>query len=270
MVRILDCTLRDGSHINNGFSQDCILETIKTAEISGIDFIEAGYKMPECLKSSKSKIGIMVDAKNFSCSHSERSEESYQLLFQNNNKMADFVRVACYPEQIKTAINAVENFKEQGFGVFLHLMTADKFSDYKTLENWKNKNILESVYFADSFGAFMPDDVETIYKKLQDCGFENISFHAHNNLQLAFANTIKAIELGAYSVDASVFGMGRGAGNLPVELLLKYLNKDNSEYLELIKKYYVGLRKKYDWGYNYETLICGLENIHPSKVKAIV
>lgn len=114
-------------------------------------------------------------------------------------------------------------------------MTADKFEDYELLKNWKNKDILTSIYFADSFGAFMPDDVERIYKKLQDCGFENISFHAHNNLQLAFTNTIKAIELGAYSVDATAFGMGRGGGNLPIELLLKYLGKDYSYYVELIK-----------------------------------
>ena len=109
----------------------------------------------------------------------------------------------------------------------------------------------------------MPSDVELIYKKLQDCGFERISFHAHNNLQLAFTNTIKAIELGAYSVDATVFGMGRGGGNLPVEVLLKYLGKENSCYLDLIEKYYVDLSKKNIWGYNYNSLISGLKNIHP-------
>lgn len=255
MTKILDCTLRDGSHVNNNeFSDECILSTVETAEISGIDYIEVGYKMPECIKSSSSKLVVMVDAKNI----------------QPVNKKSDFVRVACYPDKIKTAINAVEDFKQQGFGVFLHLMSADKFDDFELLKKWKNKDILESLYFADTFGAFMPKDVESIYKRLQNCGFERISFHAHNNLQLAFANTIKAIELGAYSVDASVFGMGRGAGNLPIELLLKYLNKDYSKYLELIKKYYIEMHKKYDWGYNFETLIGGLENLHPSKVKAIV
>ena len=89
---------------------------------------------------------------------------------------------------------------------------------------------------------------------------------AHNNLQLAFTNTIKAIELGAYSVDATAFGMGRGGGNLPIELLLKYLGKDYSYYVELIKKYYVDLYKKYGWGYSYNALVGGLQNIHPSKV----
>lgn len=253
MTKILDCTLRDGSHILN-FSDECIKSTLITAENSGIDFFEAGYFIPDCIKSSNIKLVVMVDAKNI-CSV---------------DKKADFVRVAFYPEQLKTAIGAVENYKKEGFGVFLHIMTADKFEDYEFLKNWKNKYILESIYFADSFGSFMPSDVEKIYKNLQGCGFEKISFHAHNNLQLAFTNTIKAIELGAYSVDGSVFGMGRGAGNLPIELLLKYMNKDNSGYLNLIKKYYIDYYEKNSWGYNFSNLICGLENIHPSKVKAIV
>ena len=255
MVKILDCTLRDGGHINNwGFSDECILSTIKAAESSNVDYIEVGYKKPQCIEESKQKLVVMVDAKNV----------------QPVDEKADFVRVACYPEQIETAISAVENFKYQGFGVFLHLMTADKFENWQLLNNWENKNILESIYFADSFGAFMPCDVEKIFKTIQDCGFEKISFHAHNNLQLAFSNTIKAIELGAYSVDGSVFGMGRGGGNLPIELLLKYLNKDNLEYIELIKKYYLDIYKKNNWGYSFEALISGLNNIHPSKVKAIV
>ena len=248
MTKIMDCTLRDGGHLNKwNFSDECINETLKTAENSGIDYFEAGYAMPECIKSSKIKLVVMVDAKNIT-SVSER---------------ADCVRVACYPEQILTGIQAVESFKKQGFEVFLHLMTADKFEDYELLKNWKNKDILTSIYFADSFGAFMPDDVERIYCRLQNCGFERISFHAHNNLQLAFPNTIKAIELGAYSIDATVFGMGRGGGNLPVEALLKYLNKESFLYLELIKNYYLDLYKNYNWGYNYDSLISGLKNVHP-------
>lgn len=290
MVKILDCTLRDGSHVNNNdFSKECILDTIKTAEECAIDYVEVGYKVPDCIKNSSAKLVVMVDAKNIPESKKfvNQKDELFNRMGineicpkqQNNTVLSPycpiaispvFVRVACYPEQLLTAIDAVENFKEKGFGVFLHLMTADKFSDYEILKNWKNKDILEAIYFADTFGAFLPDDVERIFKKLQDIGFEKISFHAHNNLQLAFSNTIKAIELGAYSVDASVFGMGRGAGNLPVELLLKYLNKDNSKYLDLIKKYYIDMHDKYNWGYNYETLIGGLKNIHPSKVKAIV
>ncbi len=248
MTKILDCTLRDGGHLNGWkFSDECISETLRTCENSGVEYFEAGYVMPECIKSSKSKLVVMVDAKNV-CPV---------------DRTADCVRVACYPEQICTAIKAVEYFQGEGFEVFLHLMTADKFDDFEILKKWKNKNILTSIYFADSFGSFMPEDVENIYNKLSNCGFDNISFHAHNNLQLAFTNTIKAIELGAYSVDATVFGMGRGGGNLPVELLLRYLKKDNSFYLELIKNYYLNLFEDFRWGYNFKSLVSGLNNIHP-------
>ena len=251
MVKILDCTLRDGGHVNKwDFSEECILDTLKVAENSEIDYFEAGYNMPECINSSKIKLCTMLDAKNI----------------HPVSKKTDCVRIACYPHEIKTAIFAIEDFKNQGFEVFLHLMTADKFEDYELLKNWKNKDILTSIYFADSFGAFLPKDVENIYKKLGNCGFERISFHAHNNLQLAFTNTIKAIELSAYSVDATTFGMGRGGGNLPIELLLKYLGKDNSQYLELIKKYYLDLQAQTPWGYSYKALIGGLNNIHPSQV----
>lgn len=245
MTKILDCTLRDGSHIKN-FSEECILETLHCAENARIDYIEVGYNFPECIKSSKVKTVVMVDAKNI----------------RSVSQKADCVRVACYPNQIKTAIQTVEDFKSQGFEVFLHLMTADKFEDYDLLKNWKNKNILTSIYFADSFGAFMPCDVEKVYKKLEQCGFEQISFHAHNNLQIAFVNTLKAIELGVYCIDATVFGLGRGGGNLPLEVFLKYVNKDNSQYLELIKKYY----QETPCVYNYKNMMSGLKNIHPNQM----
>lgn len=245
MTKILDCTLRDGSHIKN-FSEECILKTLYCAENAEIDYIEVGYDFPECIKSSKVKTVVMVDAKNI----------------RSVSQKANCVRVACYPNQIKTAIQAVEDFKSQGFEVFLHLMTADKFEDYDLLKNWKNKNILTSIYFADSFGAFMPCDVEKVYKKLEQCGFEQISFHAHNNLQMAFTNTLKAIELGAYCIDATVFGLGRGGGNLPLEVFLKYKNKDNSQYLELIKKYY----KETPCVYDYKNMMSGLKNIHPNQM----
>ena len=248
MTKILDCTLRDGGYVNNWqFKEACILATLGAAESSGVEYFEAGYdNIPDCIKKSTCKLVVMVNAKNI-----------YPVAY------ADCIRVAAYPNEINTAIKAVEEYKNQGFEVFLHLMTADKFEDYDLLKNWQNKNILTSVYFADSFGSLMPSDVEKIYKNLEDCGFKQISFHAHNNLQLAFTNTIKAIELGAYSVDASVFGIGRGGGNLPIELLLRYFNKENTVYLDLIKNYYMSMYTKNNWGYNYNSLVSGLKNVHP-------
>lgn len=254
MTKILDCTLRDGSHVRS-FSDECILQTLRCAENAGIDYIEVGYDFPECIKSSKIKTVVMVDAKNYNGAIPAKLNARPNVA----SEAATLLRIATYPNQIQTAIQAVENFKSQGFEVFLHLMTADKFEDYELLKNWKNKDILTSIYFADSFGAFFPCDVEKVYKNLENSGFERISFHAHNNLQLAFANSLKAIELGAYSIDATVFGLGRGGGNLPLEVFLKYLGKSNDEYLELIKKYY----SDNPCTYSYESMMNGMLNIHP-------
>lgn len=251
MTKILDCTIRDGGHVNGWqFSDECVLASLRAAELTGIDYFEAGYKMPECIQGSDVKLVLMVNASKIT----------------PVDEKADCIRVACYPHEIEVGMKACEDFKKQGFDVFLHLMTADKIKDFSSLKNWKNKDILTSIYFADTFGSFLPETVECVFNKLKECGYKKISFHAHNNLQLAFANTIKAIELGAYSVDGSIFGMGRGAGNLPVELLTNYLGKDNKPYLEVIEKYYINLKEKYGWGYNYKNLIGGLNNIHPSEI----
>lgn len=251
MTKILDCTIRDGGHANNWeFSDECILASLKAAELAGADYFEAGYNMPECIKSSSIKLVLMINASQI----------------RPVNENVNCIRIACYPNEIKTGMKACEDYKKYGYEVFLHLMTADKIEDFALLKKWKNKDILTSIYFADTFGSFIPEKVENIYNKLKFCGYENVSFHAHNNLQLAFANTIKAIELGAYSVDGSIYGMGRGAGNLPIELLTGCLGKNNRPYLEVIEKYYVDLQKQYKWGYDYKNLIGGLNNIHPCEI----
>ena len=195
---------------------------------------------------------IMVNVSDFS-----------QEMFPGNENL--FVRVACHNDEISKGIEICEILYSKSYRVFLHLMNIDKIENFTPLKNWQNKTILTSIYFADSFGSLTPNDIEIYYKKLQELGFEKISFHGHNNMQLAFANTLKAIELGAYSVDATVFGMGRGAGNLPIELLIGHLKTgDTKYYFDLIEKYYANIGLK--WGYSLQTLKTGLENIHPSKI----
>lgn len=262
MTKILDCTIRDGGHLCGWeFDKKLVEETYLAACNSNVEFFEIGYRMhknfkgvyslcpDEILPSGLSKIVVMVNVSDFDIAD-----------FKDGGRF--YVRVACHSDEIQQGIEACEILYSKGYGVFLHLMNVDRINDFSALQNWNNKDILTSVYFADSFGAFTPDIVEKYYKKLQNIGFKKISFHGHNNLQLAFANSLKAIELGAYSVDATVFGMGRGAGNLPVELLVGHLKTgDIKYYFDLIKNYYADL--PFNWGYSLHTLKTGLKNIHP-------
>lgn len=277
MVKIFDCTIRDGGHINNWkFTDDCFLASLLAAQESGAEYFETGYRstnaggkfarssdddlkniLPENLTI---KLAVMLNVRDF--------DES--LFAPKIDSSITSVRIACHKNEIQKGITISEKLAGLGYEVFLHIMAIAELdeTDFNLIKNWDKKNILKSLYFADSYGGFFNKDIEFFYKKLQSLGFEKISFHAHNNLQMAFSNTIKAIELGAYSVDGSIYGMGRGAGNLPVEMLVGHLAKENynfkpESYFEVIQKYYLPLSQEYNWGYDLKNLICGLKNIHP-------
>ena len=272
MTKILDCTIRDGGHLTGwNFPEELVLAAFEAAKLSGLDYFEIGYingnggKYANCsslpllgFEKEGVKLAVMVNAGGKAYSMPDKS-------------LIDAVRVACHPDETDIGIHICEEFKTKGFEVFLHLMNISAMDEghFSMLSGWGKKEILTSVYFADSFGSLVPDEVEKYFEKLMNCGFENISFHAHNNMQLAFANTLRAIECGAYSVDVTAYGMGRGCGNLPAELLLGYLKKNPEFYFDLIEKYFLDLYEKYRWGYSVPNLIGGLKNLHPRKISEL-
>lgn len=288
MVKILDCTIRDGGHLNNWrFSDEVVLATYNAAQKSGIDYFEIGYRN---LFSSKDK------GKYYRCTdevlHFIKSDISCKLcvmadigkanidsfcVYDLNNTPVVTVRIAVYPDKLNEAFDFCSKLFDKGYDVFLNLMAISRFEEthYQILNNWNRKNILKALYFADSFGSLYPSDIPVIVDKLQNLGYKNLGFHSHNNLQLAFANTIKAIECGVDIVDATVYGMGRSAGNLPIELLTAYLNKNGIKkfsqeaYLTLIEKYYIDLFNEYHWGYNVPSFASGLFDIHPNYTKSL-
>jgi len=282
-IKILDCTIRDGGHLNNWeFDPSCVKAAYSAALKSGVDYFEVGYRFPETKKGhgkfgycsdeyikslleidDRCKLLVMVDA--------GRSENVIFKECTGGNTLIKGVRVASYPYEYEKALSFVEKLNGLGYEVFLNLMAASEITEdqYKILKNWKPKDLLQAVNFADSFGSFIPSDISVFFKKLKSTGFESIGFHSHNNLQMAFANSLKAIEEGATFLDASIFGMGRGSGNLPIEIILGYLEKaGNSKYntvpyLDVIDRYFNDIFKKYDWGYKLKSLIGGLKNLHP-------
>lgn len=282
-IKILDCTIRDGGHLNKWFfSPLCVKASYFAALKSGIDYFEIGYRFPSTVvglgdfgyckddflfslfnASDKCKITVMVDAGKFDSSLFKECSP------QNTSVRA--VRVAAYPYELEKAICQIEELKSIGYEVFLNLMASSELNaeQFNILKSWKNKNILQAVYFADSFGSFIPSDIPCHVEKIKSLGFEHIGFHPHNNLQMSFANTLKAIEEGVTYVDASIFGMGRGSGNLPIEVLVGYLEKKGNKnyntvpYLEVIERFYTDLFKELNWGYKIQSLMGGLKNIHP-------
>lgn len=289
MFKIVDCTIRDGGHLNGwNFSDEEVQASYDAAVKSGVDYFEIGYRFAN-IENDWGKFAKCDDEDLFKTLKFDDACKLMVMLNVGKSDIKEFkpckseltpikaIRVAAYPYELDLAFQYCETLKNLGYEVFLNLMVISKFSDeeYQKLENWSEKNCIKALYFADSFGGFAPDDIVFYFNKLKSMGFEKIGFHSHNNLQLAFANSLKAIELGAYVVDASIYGMGRGAGNLPIEILIGYLaKKDNTKYnplpyMDVIEKFYAQKMQKTPWGYRVQSLISGLKNIHPYYVESL-
>ncbi len=289
MTKLLDCTIRDGGHLNGwNFSEECVKASYYAALNAGADYFEIGYRFqnpkPEWGKfavcdddyllnlfipDEKCKLSIMINADK--CELNKFQECRPELT------PIKVVRVATYPDKLDIAFNLCEGLKNKGYNVFLNLMAISEYKEehYEKIKKWKYKNTLQSVCFCDSFGSFLPNDVKKYHEKLQSLDFRNISFHSHNSLQLAFANSLQAINEKIYCIDASIYGMGRGAGNLPVEIITGYLNKlgnkkyNSIPYINVIEKFYLNLSKQTPWGYGIQSLINGLKNVHPLYVREL-
>ena len=282
-TKIIDCTIRDGGHLNKWQFEDNLVRSAYFAAQKGhVDYFEIGYK------NDHSKVGFGPYGycdEQYIGSFFKCSEDCKLLFMLDAGKYTGYeipdrkdgktpfsgIRIAAYPYEAGIAIDLVEKLHRKGYEVFLNLMASAEWSDrdLTVLKKWKRKKILKAIYFADSFGAYGPIEISAFIGNLKKLGFRYIGFHAHNNLQMAFANTMYAIKEGATYVDASIYGMGRGSGNLPIETLLSYLNKQGRReynvvpYLDVIERFFIPLFEKYRWGYSLRSLLGGISNIHP-------
>lgn len=288
-LRILDCTLRDGGLTNNfSFEDKYIQNHLQLMALAHVDFVEMGYKTSGSFYDKQAygplkfcpdsyirqfinnienppALAFMVDVGKF-------DREDIAPASQSPFVMA---RVACYLNQIEQAVQDVLFFQENGYITTLNIMAISKEQPQeirKKLQLVKQVIPFITVYIVDSYGALYPDQIRnliTLYK--QELPKSKIGIHVHNNMQLAFSNTITAIEHGAVYADASVKGMGRGAGNCPLECLLPYVEKkfanknryDLKPVLKLINDYYQKEDNYKAWGFCTKQLLTGLFNQHP-------
>lgn len=282
MLKILDCTIRDGGHLNQWqFPEDCVRASYYAAARAGVNYFEIGYRFPDSVAGlgefgycrDKFLAGLLTPYDNCKLTVMMDCGKSDHSLFAERTAGATpvrAVRVATYPASLEKAMGECEALLDKGYEVFLNLMAYSELSKahFDKLSAWGAKDRLQAVYFADSFGSFLPEDIPANMKMLRDAGVSNIGFHPHNNLQMAFANTLAAIDAGATHVDASIFGMGRGTGNLPVEAILGYLEKKGGKYnpvpyLDVAERYFLDLYRKLYWGYSIPGFLSGLKGIHP-------
>ena len=154
--------------------------------------------------------------------------------------MIDVVRVATYIHQIPTAIEMIEDFKKKGYEVSVNIMAVSKVNteDLDAGLQLLARSSVDIIYLVDSFGFFYPEQITKLAQKYVSIANDSgkiVGIHAHNNQQLAFANTIEACRMGVSLLDATVSGMGRGAGNCFLEALLSFLKNPKYEELPIIR-----------------------------------
>lgn len=283
-IRVLDCTIRDGGLINNhNFDYQFVREVYKAISEAGIDYMEIGYKNSRELFSPKeygpwkfcddsdiekviegiesnTKISVMVDIGRVNIDDVKPASES----------PVDMIRVATYVKDVDKAIAMANHFHQKGYETAINIMAISRDQGPELDEALKQieaESTALAVYIVDSFGYLYQESVRDLvhrFKKILKG--KEVGFHAHNPQQLGFGNTIEAIIHGANFLDGTIYGIGRGAGNCPLELLVGFLKNpkfDLRPILDVISNEFLPLREKIEWGYIIPFAIAGMMNEHP-------
>lgn len=290
-IKVHDCTIRDGGLMNSHrFDDDFVRACYQACCAAGVDYMEMGYKADKALYSPTEhgpwrfcdeddirrvigddppplKLSAMADA--------GRTNYRRDILPKDKSPL-DCIRVACYIHQIPAAIDILLDAADKGYETTLNLMALSTVpeSELRTaLAEVVECTPVRVLYVVDSFGALYSEQIQDYVKLFKRYAGDDreIGIHTHNNMQLAYANTIEALIAGATRLDVSINGLGRGAGNCPSELLLMFLKNPKFKVrpvLECIEKHLFPLRKRIPWGYSIPYAVSGALNQHPRESMA--
>jgi 4-hydroxy 2-oxovalerate aldolase len=287
-IKVLDCTVRDGGLMNKWqFEDDFVRRVFQANTAAGIDYMEIGYLSSECAFSrdeygpwrfcSEADIQRVVGDSQKKIKLSAMADIGrieYEDIPPKSESSLDMVRVACYVHQIDAAIALAHHCMDKGYETTINVMAVSTVGPRDLAEALDDlsKSRVPIIYLVDSFGAFYSEDIDVLAEKyMHAMPDKTIGIHTHNNQQLAFANTIAAIIKGVNYLDGSLYGIGRGAGNCPLELLLSFLKNPKFKVgplIEVIESHIMPWRRRIDWGYFIPYMITGVLNQHPRTAMA--
>jgi 4-hydroxy 2-oxovalerate aldolase len=282
----LDCTIRDGGLMNDHLFEDGFVRAVYDAcAASGIDYMEIGYKADKKVASRDQfgswkfcdeddirrivgenptplKLSAMIDA--------GKSDWRRDVL-PKKDSVLDLIRVAFYANQVSEAVDMIKDAKDKGYEVSANMMavTTVKEQEIDQVLEVLAASPADVLVVVDSYGSMYAEQVELLVKKYLEFGKatgKEVGIHAHNNLQLAFANSIEAIIHGANRIDASMAGLGRGAGNCPVELLIGFLRNPKFHIrpvYQLLQDHLLPLSRRVEWGPFVQYHVTAQINEHP-------
>lgn len=286
-IRVVDATIRDGGLCNNFRFDDKFIKDLYQANVkAGVDYMEFGYKASKeifdeddfgkwkfCNDSDIRKIvGDNKTGLKIAVMADVGRTDFQQDIIPKKDSPIDLVRIATYINTIPAAVEMIENCAKKGYETTINIMAVSKANtdDIKTALDILGQSPVNAFYIVDSYGALYPEQsrkLANLYCEYADKYGKSVGIHAHNNQQLAFANTIEAMTQGVSYLDATVDGMGRGAGNCALELLLGFLK--NPKYkvapiLKIIEEHTEKLKAEgVKWGYDIPYMLTGQLNTHP-------
>lgn len=292
-VKLLDCSLRDGTYVNDGnFGFETIKNIISGLNAANFDIIECGWLINKEFNINKT---YFSDINNIEIFLEKEKKSKYSLMLYDseydlkkiikNIGRIDIIREIFKKDGYKEAIERSKIIKNSGYELFYQLVNTNEYSnkDLMELSGLSNKIMPDCIYIVDTNGSMFKNDLERVFDILNENLDDKIEigFHSHNNLQLSFALAIDFIELAKSKkrnviIDSTLFGIGRGAGNLNSELIAEYLNKFyfKNYNLDIINKLIVNEILKFkeitDWGYSIPYLLTGTYNIHSRYAKYLI
>ncbi|MCE5328174.1 MAG: aldolase catalytic domain-containing protein [Planctomycetaceae bacterium] len=284
-IKVVDCTIRDGGLINDShFTFETVREVYKAICASGVDYVELGYRnskemfdpkqfgpwrfcdedqlrrVTDGIDTGTTKLAVMQDAHKADPNDVAPADQS----------VVKMIRVATYVKDIDKAIMLANNATDKGYESAINIMSISKeggpFLD-EALQQIEEETKVKAVYIVDSYGALYSEEIQFFVEKFKMfIKTKEVGIHCHNNQQLAFANTIEGIIHHANFVDGTLYGLGRAAGNCPLELLIGFLKNPKFSIvpiIDVIGKTILPLKKEIDWGYCIPYMLAGTFNQHP-------
>lgn len=288
---LLDCTLRDGGYINDWqFGYDTIINIYERLVSAKVDMVEVGFidvsrpydrdrsifpdtagvkRTFEGFGRGESLVVGMIDYGTCPIENVEQQKDSF----------LDGIRVIFKKEKMHQAIEFCRQVKQRGYKVFTQAVSITSYDEHEFGELLSLVNGLEPYFFSlvDTYGLLHKEDLQK-YMQMADEGLKaeiGLGYHAHNNFQLAYSNCIEFLEhpmKRKMLVDGSLYGMGKSAGNAPIELLSMYMNSHcgknfkAKQLLEAIDVNIMDIYRKTPWGYAFKFYLSASSDCHPNYV----
>ena len=289
-IRIVDCTIRDGGLMNDHrFSTELVRKVFDACAKAGVDYCELGYRADKsqfstsdfgpwkfCDEEDLRSVAYECDTKVSVMADVGRTD--YDDIIPAKDSIVSMYRIATYCKDIDKAIDLGNHAKAQGYEVAVNIMAVSHVLEPdldEGLAQLAGTNF-QYVYLVDSFGYLYSEQVQYLADKyltaFKDTDIQ-VGIHCHNNQQLAFSNTVEGVIRGINTLDGSIYGMGRAAGNCTTELLLGFLKNpryDVQPILNLIEDEFIEMHRELQWGYQIPYMVTGILNKHPRSAMALM